>query len=180
MNCPVCGMATLMAVEDDDQLRSLRCTSCKGQWIPASRYWEWIERHGQNLPERAADEDDEPLAVQETQRIKTCPECRHFLIRYRVGHGLNFAIERCSACGGLWFDANEWDLLKQRNLHDDVHYIFSASWQLRAQREEEAKQRDARLLRQLGQADFAEVTRMRNWLDGHARRSAILAYLAGK
>ncbi len=97
-----------------------------------------------------------------------------------MGHGLNFSIDRCSACGGLWFDANEWELLRQRNLHDDVHYVFSAAWQLRAAREDELHRRDNRLLKQVGEADFAEVVRMKNWLQGHARRSAILAYLGGR
>lgn len=182
MNCPVCSMATLQTVETDEQLKSLKCTTCSGQWIPASQYWAWIERHGPNQPERQPAEGDEAeaLEVQETHKIKTCPECSHFLIRYRVGHGLNFSIDRCSACGGLWFDANEWDILKARNLHDDVPYIFSAAWQLRAAREEELKRRDARMLRQLGEEDFAEVERMKNWLAPHPRRSLILAYLAGK
>jgi Zn-finger nucleic acid-binding protein len=130
----------------------------------------------------ASPEPGEPddLEVQESQRIKTCPECNHFLIRYRVGHGLDFSIDRCGACGGLWFDQNEWEILKLRNLHDDVHLIFSAAWQLRAAREEEVQRRRDRLLKQLGAEDFSEVERMHNWLRTHPRRSTILAYLAGR
>lgn len=182
MNCPVCGLATMQVAEDDEELKTLHCTTCSGTWIPASQYWTWIERHGANQPERPAHavEEAEDLAVQETPQIKTCPECRHFLIRYRVGHGVPFSIDRCGACGGLWFDRNEWEILKARNLHDDVHFVFSAAWQLRAAREEELQRRDARLLRQIGEEDFAEVERMRNWLLHHPRRSAILAHLAGK
>lgn len=180
MNCPECGMATMQAEEREDGLRTMKCTTCSGLWVPASHYWRWIERHGENLPEREAAAGGEELEVEESQRIKTCPECRHFLIRYRVGHGLNFSIDRCSACGGLWFERNEWDLLAQRNLHDDVHLIFSAAWQQRAARDEEVRRRDERLRRQLGDADFAEVERLHSWLGTHPRRSAILAYLAGR
>ncbi|NQZ56771.1 MAG: zf-TFIIB domain-containing protein [Lentisphaeraceae bacterium] len=35
----------------------------------------------------------------------------------RVGHGLQFYVERCATCGGVWLDKNEWESLKAQGFH---------------------------------------------------------------
>ncbi len=77
----------------------------------------------------------------------------------------------------MWFDRNEWEVLKSRNLHDDVHTIFTAFWQSGVRKEEMRKNLDYMYLTKFGEEDYAEIKRVRAWLDEHPRRTELLAYL---
>jgi Zn-finger nucleic acid-binding protein len=81
---------------------------------------------------------------------KLCPECGRILIKYGVGHGMNFTLDQCGHCLGIWFDKNEWVSLKQRNLHDEVHKVFTASWQTQARKEERKRNLERIYLNRFG------------------------------
>ena len=115
--------------------------------------------------------------MNEAGKAKLCPECGRFLTRAKVGHGVGFHLDRCGACGGTWFDANEWEVLRARNLHDDVHFIFSAAWQAHVARREREEAHERLMAEKLGDADWAEVKRIRAWLHGHPQRSQLYAAL---
>ena len=140
------------------------------------QYWKWLERHGANLPEKPP-ADDEPTAADDSGPGKICPECGHFLTRCRVGHGVDFHVDRCATCGGLWFDRNEWEILKARNLHDDVHFIFSAAWQHRLAEDEQRETYEHRVATLLGEADYGRVRDFKRWVAEHEKRSTVMAYL---
>lgn len=177
MRCPVCKTTALQAQDLEENLRTLRCGRCKGHWVQAFQYWRWLEQQGREAPERPADETA-ALPVKDSQ-AKLCPECGRILWHCRVGHGLDFYIDRCSNCGGLWFDSNEWQVLKSRNLHDDVHFVFSGAWQYRVREDERAESVEQRLLRMLGEADLGEARRIKAWIDAHPQRELLRSFLAG-
>lgn len=70
------------------------------------QYWKWLATLKGPIPERPPAE--ESVEVHHTKTGKLCPECTRILLPSKVGHGLDFRIDRCGNCGGMWFDANEW------------------------------------------------------------------------
>ncbi|HEX8117393.1 MAG TPA: zf-TFIIB domain-containing protein [Pyrinomonadaceae bacterium] len=175
MNCPVCRSETFSQVELDPGLSALRCESCAGKWVRGGSYWQWLGGHGANLPERHEPPAGE--APPEDRKAKLCPECHTSMFRYTVGHGLGFGLDQCPACKGIWFDAAEWEALRGRNLHDDIHAVFTAPWQAEASREERRRRLEQIYTKRFGAEDFAEVRRVRDWLDASPRKQELLAYL---
>src|SRR5207244_2897796 len=104
---------------------------------------------GSDLPERPAEEGLR-LPVSDNAVPKLCPDCGHILLPYHVGHALNFTLDHCGHCGGTWFDKNEWEILKSRNLHDDIHFIFSHVWQAEVFHEERRQAHERLLLEKFG------------------------------
>src|SRR5215216_1014146 len=175
MNCPVCQSEKFSPVELDPDLQALRCDTCGGNWVYGGSYWRWLHRHGENLPERR--EPAEGAAAPEDLKPKLCPECHTVMFRYTVGHGLGFGLDQCPACKGIWFDADEWEALKERNLHDDINAVFTAPWQAEVSREERRRRLEQIYLKRFGAEDYAEVRRVREWLDASARKQELVAYL---
>jgi Zn-finger nucleic acid-binding protein len=167
MNCPRCKSTTLVPEDLEPGLAGLKCRQCGGRWIEGSRYLGWVAAQGQQLAEKPPAEGVE-LPVTESDKAKLCPECGRFLTRAKVGHAVGFHLERCANCGGIWTDANEWEVLKSRNLHDNLHFIFSGAWQAEVMRQERKR---------LGDVDFTEVKRVRAWLDAHPKRAELYAVL---
>lgn len=176
MNCPVCRTNEIVSVELESSLRALRCEGCGGHWIGGAEYWSWLEKRADNLPERPP-EVAATLSVADTTKAKLCPKCKSIMVKFRVGHETGFSIDQCGACKGIWFDRNELETLVQRNLHDDVNAIFTASWQAEAMNEERAKHLEDIYVQRFGAEDYREVKRVRAWLDGHKKRDELLAYL---
>ena len=176
MNCPVCKVTTLEAEELEPGLHDQRCRQCGGRWIDGARYLAWVEAQGQQLADKPAEEGVE-LPVAESGKAKLCPQCGRLLTRAKVGRGAAFHLERCATCGGIWTDANEWEVLKSRNMHDNLHFVFSAAWQAEVMRQERASAREKLLRTKLGAEDLAEIQRVRAWLDGHPRRAELYAVL---
>ena len=178
MHCPNCGGNDLIQQEPAPSLVTLRCNGCQGHWIQASRYWAWIEKNGQNFPLREA--NDDAFRLVESSKARICPECGCIMCRHEVGHGVPFAIDRCSACGGFWLDRGEFEALQRRNLHDDIHFVFSQAWQQTVLRQKENEQYEQRIQGLLGRDDYEEARRVKAWLAKHPKRAALAAYLMGR
>jgi Zn-finger nucleic acid-binding protein len=152
----------------------MRCGECKGTWVARSNYDAWRARHPRDLPETTAPTQ---VAVAGAHKAKLCPQCGHLLLPYRVGHGLPFAIDYCGACGGVWLDGNEWDAIKAKNLHDNLHDIVSAHWQAAVRQTDVQDAIEQTYKRVLGPA-YAKACDLRTWLRDQPQKSLILAYLA--
>ncbi len=176
MLCPVCKTRKCNAVRLDENLEALRCASCGGHWISRPHYSAWLKGHGDPLPEKPLSAVQ--LDVQDIVAAKLCPGCRKILLKFRVGHGLDFSLDRCPGCGGVWFDRNEWEALRQKNLHDEIHRIFCTDWQRQVRREEMAAQLDRLYGNRLGMECYERAKEIREWLRGQPQRQAILAFLA--
>jgi Zn-finger nucleic acid-binding protein len=174
--CPVCKESTLSNHELEPNLYSSQCRKCNGYWISADQYDKWMKLHGENLPEKPPEEGLNLLSG-ETTGARFCPECKYILIKYRVGHQVGFSLNRCGHCGGIWFDQNEWEIMKSRNLHDDVHLVFSEPWQSAIREEEHKAAMDDIWREQLGETDLSEIRRIKTWLDKHPKSGELRAYL---
>lgn len=174
--CPVCPAGTLSDHAPEPKLSAKKCNECTGIWIGALNYEGWLKEHGDTLPEKAP---DATLTIQSGEKpgAKFCPECKYILMKYKVGHDIEFTLNRCGQCAGVWFDKNEWDILKARNLHDEVHLIFSQPWQaaIRAEEHEAAMEKIWR--DQIGPSDLSEIRRIKNWLAKHPKSAELYAFL---
>jgi Zn-finger nucleic acid-binding protein len=174
VKCPICKTASLKSVSLESQIEAFQCSSCYGHWISASSYWNWLDEHGDKLTEN----DPKPTLIQvsDLQRAKLCPECRRIMLQYKVGHGTTFTLEQCGSCQGFWFDANEWEALRERNLHDQVHLIFSAPWQSEVRKDEACQFLESMYTGRL-KDDYEQVKQIKEWIDSHPEQELILDYL---
>ena len=175
MKCVLCGNQMTL-IDLDENLKGLRCVECGGTWIKANAYWKWLKSHDGTLPEKPESETA-PLPVEDTCNMKICPDCGHFLTKRKVGHGISFHIDRCQCCGGIWLDKNEWEVLKSRNLHDEIHFIFSQEWQEEIREQARRKRYDDEVKKLIGIEDFKTVSEFKKYLDSHIAKNIILAYL---
>ncbi len=176
MDCPVCKVGGLFLKEVESDLVGLECRQCEGRWIQSYQYWKWRDGLGDDAPEVPAGEVKE-LDVDDSTAAKLCPECGHILIRHPVGHGISFELDRCGNCGGTWFDHNEWENLKSRNLHDDVHLIFSTIWQKEVRRQEHEQAMEDFYAGKFGAEDFEKLKEIKAWINGHALKKEVRAFL---
>src|SRR3954452_1421752 len=176
MICPVCKTPTLIAHDLDQNLVSQRCTTCGGQWINSFQFWKWLEEH-RATPHEVAAARTIDLPTSETKGVKVCPECGRILAKYKVGHSLGFSLDRCGNCGGSWFDRNEWEILQSGDLRDQIHLIFSDTWQHRVRDQERARHLQELFAQRVGEKDFAEIRRIKEWLNQHPQRQELFGYL---
>ena len=178
LKCPHCKSPELNATELEAGLRFFHCPSCGGNWIRGAEYWKWLEQHGPNLPERW--DQDSGLTLSESGVHIDCPECRFRMVKYLVGHGFSFTIDHCGGCRGVWLDRNEWEALRERNLHDDLNSMFTSFWQDEAEKGARKKRMEQIYMSRFGAEDYEEIERVRSWLAGRSNRLELLAYLTDR
>ncbi len=150
MKCPDCHL-TLQTREIEPGLSAGACGQCGGEWVAGIRYFRWLEtqRKQANIagasPHSSSQTSHARALHTMDRRVcpRPCPACGRLLVHAKVGRGLPFELDRCGGCGGFWFDAGEWAALKRLGLHDDVHFVFSATWQADVAREDREGQRDS-------------------------------------
>lgn len=175
MNCPVCKTTELSPLELEAGLNSQHCAQCAGNWIAGAAYWKWLETHGPNLPEREADTDH--LRPTDSTEPLSCPECRERMYKYLVGKGMDFRLDQCNGCKGIWLDRHEWETLKERNLHDDLNNMLTEFWQGHARREARRKRAEQLYISKFGFEDYSEIARVRHWINDHANKDELIAFL---
>ena len=102
--------------EIEPGLEVYECPRSGGLWIPLQSYLAWKEQHPAGTA-GPTETTGVPVPNDSRQRALICPESGRLLLRYRVGHGLQFHIDRSPATGGVWLDKGEWEALKSKGLH---------------------------------------------------------------
>ncbi|OYV04634.1 MAG: hypothetical protein CFE26_15855 [Verrucomicrobiales bacterium VVV1] len=100
------------------------------------------------------------------------------MTRYRVGHGLEFRVDR-SNTGGIWLDSGEWEALKASDIHSSIHKIFTAPWQQAVRDESRDAVYHEQLVRRLGPDLVSKLETLRAELSSHPERKLALAFLQG-
>jgi Zn-finger nucleic acid-binding protein len=176
MRSPIHPEVNLQLREIEPGLSAYACPKSGGVWIPLERYHAWKELHQhrqQSLPEGYT-----PLIDDDSrQRALLCPESGRLLIRYRVGHGLNFHVDLSPVSGGVWLDKGEWDALKSQGLHSELHYIFTASYQRQIRSAEYEEALLQKFVERIGLADFQKVAAFKSWLATHPKQRDICCFL---
>lgn len=176
MHCPICRNISLEDLELEQDLNAARCESCTGVWISKANYDAWRTEHPAEVPETTPAGE---LAVTDLPQAKICPGCGHLMLKYRIGHGVNFAIDHCGACGGFWLDGAEWTALKQHGLHDNLHQISTEQWQTDQRRQVVQEKLEQWHAAQFGAENYAKVRDFRDWLQKQPNKGVLLKYLEG-
>ncbi|MBK1853999.1 hypothetical protein JO972_03460 [Verrucomicrobiaceae bacterium 5K15] len=176
MKSPVGSHQELVQTELDEGLIAFRCPESGGHWIPVENYWQWLPLSTQEgKSDTPAAQTDAPLS-EFNDAVKLCPATGTIMTRYRVGHGLDFRIDR-SITGGIWLDGGEWEALQAGNLHNELHLVFTAPWQQAVRNAEHAAQYDAMLREKLGDDLYQRLSDIRDELVDHPAKAEAVAYL---
>lgn len=158
-----------------DGLDAYRCADSGGHYIPAPAYMHWLEKQPARLPQLpATTQDVDPLT--ETTGALICPESGTLMTRFKVGHGFGFAIDR-SITGGIWLDGGEWQALRERNFHDEIHLVFTAPWQKQVRDQHAQAVHEERLQSALGADLVSRLQSLRADLANHPHRNLALAFI---
>ncbi len=176
MQCPVCKTQRCSPVELEKNLKAASCQTCGGHWISNQNYSTWLKGHGDTLPEKPFSEVE--VDVEDVKDAKLCPDCKRILLKYKVGHGLDFFVDHCPGCGGIWLDTNEWNALQDRNLHDEIHKMFSTAWQSQVRGDQMASKLDQVYTNRLGPESYEKAKEIRQWIQDNPQKQAILAFLS--
>lgn len=178
MLCPVCKADPLQPTTLVDGPQTYACPTCQGHWMTADDYWLWSEQQGAPLPEKApSGQLPTPTEDEHTRRAKLCPSCDRILIKYRIHPDLNFRLDHCAHCGGIWFDHQEWDALRDRHLHDEVYQLITPHKQKQLTQENSRRHFEQLYQARFGTEDYAELRRIKQWLWRHPNRQDLLTYL---
>jgi Zn-finger nucleic acid-binding protein len=181
MNSPAFPFVVMKRVTLAEGLSAWECSRSGGHYIAATDYETWLAKHDGELPETPETHDEtqdtthRPSEPSE-QRARLCPETGRLMVRYRVGKGIPFSIDR-SPTGGIWLDKGEWESLRSRNLHDEIHHIFAAPWQKEVRDEQRVAGLRQSFEARIGKEGFAEAERFKQWLKQQPDSRAVIAYL---
>jgi hypothetical protein len=175
MKSPVGSRKRLQSVLLEDNLIAYRCPESGGHYIPAVSYMRWLSKQPArlpNLPSSDAPQQEEQVS----ERACLCPETDTIMTKYAVGHGFPFKIDR-SITGGIWLDSGEWEALRRRNFHDELHFIFTEPWQRGVILDSNLVSSLNRLKERIGADLLERMEAFRKEIDAHPHRAEILAYL---
>lgn len=106
MNCPACSTDTLAPYLDPvTELEVDSCRSCEGIWFDAKELARFLENA--SLKKTFHWDHKQPKG-ESSFTINTiarkCPRCSEVMDERLFG---GITLDRCGACGGLWFDGGE-------------------------------------------------------------------------
>lgn len=179
--CPVCKNVVLETSSLDNNLPVVTCSSCGGSWLRANEYALWLKSQKPGtFDELKTKEASKRFPIVEANKAATCPDCGHILRSYKIGAKINFHLDRCSHCNGVWLDKNEWESLKAADMHDEINQFFTKPWQQGIQDKETSDKFDTMYLERFGEADYQKIKDIREWLKEHPHRNNLIAFLLDK
>lgn len=177
--CPTCQNVELRRNLLEGGLPVHECLTCGGLWLSAKEYLAWLNSQPSSTEEIQID-DELPLPILDDRKAILCPDCGRILRRFKIWPDIEFYLDRCGGCNGIWFDSNEWQALKQQNLHLKINIFFTDVWQQKL-RNEEMKHRFEKMYRdKFGEENYRKIKEIRAWLETHPHRGSLLAYLTDK
>ena len=176
MRSPLHPNSILVLKDLEPGFSAYSCPTSGGVWIPLQNYLDWQIR--QPKPPMSVPAHPTPELVDDSeQRALICPESGRLLLRYRVGHGLQFHLDRSPATGGVWLGRGEWEALKSKGLHTEMHLIFTAAYQRNIRSEQYGQRMEQTFRDRIGEPDFPRVVEIKKWLEAHPQRREICCYL---
>lgn len=120
MICPKCATEMEQVVYEEVEVD--RCPACKGIWLDAG------EREALTTPEAVAAIDSGDAssgnAVRAVDRFP-CPRCKGGMVRMVDPRQSHVWFEKCSTCGGAFFDASELRDLSEVTVLDFFKSAFT-------------------------------------------------------
>jgi Zn-finger nucleic acid-binding protein len=176
MKCPVCKIDSLDSITLVGNLFASQCSNCDGVFIPSNAYMSWKRTLGGNtLPEKEGVIEIDP--TWDVRDLKLCPNCGHIMARFKIVPDTDFYLDRCRNCNGIWLDEHEWDVLVDRNLHDNLNDFFTKPWQNQLHAAETRNHMDGIYLEKFGHDDYERIKEIHDWLWSHSNLGMLLAFL---
>lgn len=177
LKSPIAGKA-MEQVYLENGLEAYHCVDSGGHYIPSQAYLLWLQQQPARQPHLP--DPLEPVEITtDSGKPLICPESGTIMSRFKVGHGFAFSIDR-SITGGVWLDGGEWEALRQRNFHDEIHLVFTAPWQKHIRTAQAQATYEETLSSSLGPDLLNRLTTLRTELMEHPHRNLAIAYLAEK
>ncbi|MBZ0165405.1 MAG: zf-TFIIB domain-containing protein [Candidatus Omnitrophica bacterium] len=174
MRCPFCESATLITKEIIPHLQAQECSQCHGHWIASTAYQEYLMKKDGGLEPVAF--EDVIHQTEDSKKGMICPDCGHILVKFRIGQGIDFYLDHCLHCNGVWLDSNEWNTLYHHQLHDDLNKVFTTSWQNKIKKEAHRAAIEKIYRAKFG-ARYAALCELKEWMSQENNRSLVLAFL---
>ncbi|WP_020160136.1 TFIIB-type zinc ribbon-containing protein [Methylobacter marinus] len=176
MNCPFCKTHRLKPTRLTAELPAESCSQCHGALVSLLSYRTWLDRHP--VAEQLAADQQQGTRVEpvDASHALFCPKCAGIMTKYRIAAETENRIDLCVRCNEIWLDNGEWELIISLELADKLPRIFYDSWQKQI-REVHFQDLKEQKFRELLGADYDEIVRIRDWIDGHAQRRTLLDYI---
>lgn len=167
MNCPKCKTQILSKRSYNSPFS---CQQCGGTWVQAKEF--------SNATNLIAEIDKSSEKQNEhDKRTGVCPEGHGILLRARIDLDEPFYLERCSDCGGIWFDQGEWRQVVDNQLVLGLPDLWSRSWQ-RKQRAQANRENFLSINRELlGEQVFESIIQLAEVLKSHPEKGRAIALL---
>lgn len=177
MKSPVEPSTSLVQREIEPGLIAYTCPKSGGIWIDHKHYWDWLLKQP-GFPKSTPAISDLPVPDTDTHnKPLISPESGRLMTKYRVGHALNFRIDHDSVSGGFWLDKGEYDLIRTRNLHDELHLICSPEYQQELAQIQAKAVFDKRIQGLLGPNKCDLIRQLASVIDTPETESLVIAYL---
>lgn len=179
--CPACKNTVLELSSLENSLPVMTCNSCGGSWLRANEYALWLKSQNPgSFDETKTKEASKRFPIVESIKAAVCPDCGRFLRKFQIGAKIDFHLDRCQNCNGVWLDKNEWESLKVADLHDEINQFFTKPWQQEIQEKVTASKFDTMYLEKFGESDYQKIKEIREWLQEKPNRNNLIAFLLDK
>ena len=167
MNCPKC---TTTELKQTGYNSPYFCKACGGMWLlPGSR--------AEVADMTVTEADGESAPEGQDSKTGLCPSGHGIMIRAKIELDEPFFLEKCTACGGIWFDKGEWQRIAETNLADNLSVLWSSSWQRKQSREKNRESFLAMNQNLLGESVFDAIMELAERLKDHPDQDRALALL---
>ena len=173
MQCPSCKSTSLKPIKLQQRLPARQCTKCRGLLIDLLSYREWAENHIQ--PEFISPPKLEE--VEDTSKALICPKCSKIMLKFRITGETKNKVDVCQSCDEAWLDEGEWELLGSLKIQDKLNAIFTDPWQRNIREESAKKAQEQRFEDLLGPDQYAKLSDIKNWINGHPNRDDLIRYI---
>jgi Zn-finger nucleic acid-binding protein len=106
-----------------------------------------------------------------------CPLGHGIMIRAKVDIDEPFYLEKCSSCGGIWFDNGEWEKIIHSNFPKNLNELWCKSWQVKQRKEKSRKSYLDINRKLLGDNLFEELMKLSEILKDHPEKGRAIALL---
>ncbi len=139
----------------------------------------WLEFN--KLPEFIQVQDQTKIVRSATNQHDTktgiCPEGHGIMTRAKIDTEEPFYLEKCSSCGGIWFDAGEWEKLATNNLIENINDFWCKSWQRKHKKEKDRQNYLENNKQIIGTEVFEKIMELSEILKNHPEKGRALALL---
>jgi Zn-finger nucleic acid-binding protein len=168
MKCPKCENSDLRKKSFPEPYD---CPECGGIWVREEDFYRMNENSFE-----AAEDNVSGVKIRDL-RTGLCPEGHGIMLRARIEGDNPFYLERCTACGGIWFDGGEWQQIAASHFLKNLPDFWSISWQRNQMQEKNRRQYLQQNEELLGHELFNLILALAENLKRHPDKSRALAFL---